>query len=270
MRVKIIKMFFFFFFILSILPAHNFLIYCEDNEKDDSIELSQILEKAASYCERLEHASLHFVCNEEIKERLYHYGRFFRQNTYVYDYQLIRKDNIIKERRILLEENGKEKKEENAELKTQRFTHKYVIFGPIGLLCESQQQNHDYVVEKEDKLKGDQCLVIEAIPKSQEESDHLYGRVWIRKNDCSIMKIEWNQESMGNIERIKEDAKKLGVKPRITFISEYAYEKNGIRFPSKYFVREEYIKRRRYKKSETTVFYKNYKFFTVETDVKIK
>ncbi len=237
---------------------------------EESVELEHILAKAAEYCQRLDRVSLHFVCNEEIKERLYYYGRFYRQNKYVYDYQLIRKGEDIEERRILLEENGKSRHEENVELKTRRFRHKYVIFGPIGLLCESQQQNHGYVVKKEEKLKGNQCLVIEAVPKESVQVDHLFGRVWVRKNDCSIMKIEWNQESMGNIERLKEDAEKSGAKPIITFVSEYAYEKNGIRFPSKYFVKEEYVRRGRYKISETTIVYKDYKFFTVETEVKIR
>jgi hypothetical protein len=49
-------------------------------------------------------------------------------------------------------------------------------------------------------------------------------------------------------------------------------EKNGIRFPSRYFVKESYINPSRGKLtlSETTVTYSDYKFFTVETEVMIK
>jgi hypothetical protein len=48
------------------------------------------------------------------------------------------------------------------------------------------------------------------------------------------------------------------------------FEKNKIRFPSKFSLEEEYIKSEggRYKKSEMIVFYDDYKFFTVETEVK--
>ena len=59
--------------------------------------------------------------------------------------------------------------------------------------------------------------------------------------------------------------------------SEYRFEKNGIRFPSKYTVKEHYIRPNEYKtgmeklaKSEIEVNYKDYKFFVVETEVNIK
>lgn len=130
---------------------------------------------------------------------------------------------------------------------------------------------HNYAIKKEVKFKGERCHVIEVVPKSQVQPNHLFGKAWVRQNDCSILKIEWYQESMGNIERIEEQASKLEAKPRITFVSEYAFEKNGIRFPSRYFIKEEYVKRaRRLKISETAIVYKDYKFFIVETKIKIK
>jgi len=251
-------------------------------EKNGQTDLSLVLKKAAEYCKKLEHTSLYFVCMEEVKERIYYLNRpgrvglrptrFFTENKYLYDYQLIRKGSQITERRILLEENGKEKNEENAQLKMQMFDHKYVIFGPVGLLSERWQQEHDYKIIGEKKYKGEQVLIIEATPKSSIDIDHLFGKVWIRKSDSSILKIEWNQTSMGNFDAIKEVAKELNAEPDITFISDYDFEEKGIRFPSKYFVREEYVHswRGRFSRSEATVIYKDYKFFIVETDVEFK
>lgn len=261
------------FFFCSFMIIFYGFIQSLPKEKEGSINLSQILKKTAEYCKRLDKVSLHFICNEEIKERIYYrfyFRSFFRENSYVYDYQLVRKNNTIKEQRVLIEENGEPKHEENAELKTKRFWHKYVIFGPIGLLGESQQQNHDYSVKKEEKFEGEKCFVIEVVPKFPSKARYLFGKAWVRQSDCSIMKVEWNQESMGNIDRIEKEGEKVGAKPRITFVSEYAYEKNGIRFPSKYFVKEDYVRRTRNKVSETIVVYKDYKFFIVETEVKIK
>lgn len=261
-----------FLIVLGVVCLNPYIL-SESEETGDTADLPQILEKAAEYCKRLDRISLHFICNEEIKERIYYqiyFRRFFKENSYIYDYQLIRKDKKVEERRVLLGENGEPKNEENADLKTKRFWHKYVIFGPIGLLSESQQKRHDYVIKKEEKYKGDKCYVIEVVPKPDTKTGGLFGKAWVRQNDCSIMKIEWNQQSMGNIDRIEKDAEKLGVKPRITFASEYEFEKNGIRFPSKYFVKEEYVRRTRLPVSETTVIYKDYRFFIVETEVKIK
>jgi len=255
-----------------------------NSDSTNQVELEVMLKKCAEYCKKLEHSSLYFVCIEEIKERLYYFLKptsivkaasstgFFSENTFIYDYQLIRKDNKITERRNLIEENGKKKDEKDASLKTKMFGHKYVIFGPIGLLSESWQKHHDYRIVKEEKVKGERAIVLEVVPHSDQELEHLFGKVWVRKNDFSILKIEWNQKSMRNFEKIEEVAKELGAEPHITFISEYTFEKNGIRFPSKYFVREEYSRpyRRKFKRSETTVTYRDYKYFTVKTDVVYK
>ncbi|NOR53563.1 MAG: hypothetical protein GQ536_05705 [Candidatus Aminicenantes bacterium] len=92
----------------------------------------------------------------------------------------------------------------------------------------------------------------------------------MKKSDFSILKTEWNQQSIENYDKIEELAKKLKAKPLITLVSEYAFEKKGIRFPSKYSIKEVYILRRgsRFLRSRKTVIYKDYQFFTVETDIK--
>jgi hypothetical protein len=270
-----------------IMLIGGFLFLATSNQSIEKIEktkLDEILEKTAEYCEKLENSSLDFTCVEEIKEKIYYqqgFTRFhvrptgfFHQNTYVYDYQLIRKENKIAERRVLVEENGKKKNEKDAELKTVFFDHKYVILGPVGLLSKNSQQDHDYKIFGEEMVKKEKAIVIEATPKPDliERPGHLFGKIWVKEDDFSILKIEWNQVSMGNFEKILEKAKSFNAEPQITFVSEYAFEKNGIRFPSKYYVLEEYIRPSRAKltASETTVIYKNYKFFTVETEVKYK
>ena len=110
-------------------------------------------------------------------------------------------------------------------------------------------------------------------PKKNNNTNRLYGKVWVKRKDYSILKIEFEPESLGNYQTILAIAKKINAKPRLILESEYDYEKNGIRFPSSYLVRESYISRRggrRFNRSETKVTYKDYKFFTVATDVEIK
>jgi len=73
-----------------------------------------------------------------------------------------------------------------------------------------------------------------------------------------------------NFEIIEKIAERRNATPLITFISEFGFEKNKIRFPNKYSVEEIYISRRgggRFLRSKTTVVYDNYKFFTVDTKV---
>jgi hypothetical protein len=60
------------------------------------------------------------------------------------------------------------------------------------------------------------------------------------------------------------------MEPQITSFSEYGFEKNGLRFPSRDQTEEAYLKKdgKKYIRAETAIIYKDYKFFTVETDIK--
>lgn len=276
--------------ILIVFTIQIYSLRANSNSTNQA-ELDVILEKCADYCERLSHLVLYFVCQEEVTERISNYdpvaiGHFskadpkrikkkdqdppFEKYVYIYDYQLIRKENKTRERRILLKANGQEKNEQDALLKTRRFKHIYMIFGPMGLLSKYHQQLHDYKLVKKTRFKGEEAFVIEATPKLNVKLDKLFGKIWVRKSDFSVLKIEWNQTSVGNYKKIEEYARKLNAIPQITFITEYAFEKNGIRFPSKYSLKEEYTNTSwgKFRKSEITVLYKDYKFFTVETEVK--
>jgi len=234
----------------------------------------------------LDNVSLHFICKEEIKEELYNFrsisrrvvfgiqGRFsppIEENIYMYDYQLIRKGNSTDEQRILIEENGQEKNDKDAQLKTKRFQHEFIVFEPIVLLSQEQQKNYNYKILKNLNYKKEKAVILEALPKFPGEFNSVYGKIWIRKKDFAILKIEWEQESLENFEIIEKLAERINATPLITVISEFGFEKNKIRFPNKYSVEEMYISRRggrRSLRSETTVVYDNYKFFIVDTKVK--
>jgi hypothetical protein len=245
-------------------------------------QLPKILEKTAAYCRKFGTASLYYVCLEDITEKIYTpYREIPRsyppllltvdRNHYVYDYQLIQKEGEVKEQRILLEENGVKKDVRDAPLKVKRFRYKHITFGPM-LLSEYWQPYHNYRIVAKEKINGERCLVVEALPKPSFVLEHLAGKIWVRERDFDILKVEYNQETIDNYEGIEETAAKLKARPLIKLITEYVFEKKGIRFPSKYVQSEEYINLRgvHFIKSETTVNYKNYKYFIVETEVEIK
>ena len=253
-------------------------------QKNNRIDLEKILKKCTEYCERLSQSSLLFSCREKIEEKIYHShpdsGRILkypadkqlRKNeiyTYVYDYKFSLRDKRIEESRVLVEENGQKKHEEDARLKTKMFKDKIVLFEPIGLLSEEWQRHHEYKLSKETKLKKEKSILIEAIPRSYEESNLLSAKLWVSEDDFSVLKIEWTQTSLGGFEGIAKTAEGLEVKPRIMFVSEFALEKNGIRFPSKYLIKETYIgpDQKRFIRSETQIRYDNHHFITIETDI---
>jgi hypothetical protein len=256
-----------------------------DQKRARQAQLEGLLEKAGRYCERLNRVSLYFVCTEEIEEKIFNPYRILEwgtgwktdKNNYVYDYQLIRKDNTIEETRILLRENGKSINMKDAPLKTRRFWYQHVIFGPVGIFSFEAQDTHDYSIEKEAKLWGRQAILVRAIPKNPNEEKWLYGRAWLDAADASILKTEWEEKSVKNYDAMQKFAKTIDARPGLKQEAEYGFEKNRVRFPSQFRVIEDYYQRRSLgigvrviTKSDLIVRYKNYKFFTVETETDIK
>jgi len=249
-------------------------------------ELNEILKKSSAYCERLSNSVLYFVCHEEVQElinpinitevrhrlsrRRWKNIRRFQTNKFIYDYQLVRKDGEIKEVRQLVEKNGEKLKPGHSELDTLRFRHKNIIMGPIVLLKEIWQYFNDYKIVKKEQYEGDQVIILEITPKPGYVLGHLYGKAWIQESDGSVIKIEWGQNGIDGYEELAAIAKTVQMEPRIILCAEYAYEKNSLRFPRKFRLEETYVggEGRKVTNSITTVEYKDYKFFTVETEVK--
>lgn len=293
------------FFTLKILFTLTLFIFLFGRRADStsSTKLDVLLNHCAAYCERLQEAVLDYVCQEEITEELIYKLRtrgfrttelvsLHQANHYLYDYQLIRKGRNFIEKRVLREENEQRRHVENASLKTRRFHHRGVIFGPIGLLSRPQQSYFAYQLLGKDKFQGNECLILEARPKPGIKIKYLYGKLWIRERDGSILKIEWTQQSLQNIETVNKIPQSLGAQARIKFASEYGFEKSGLRFPSHYYVEERYffpspskfiiVDKEGWQKhtrplligpqkellfSRVTVRYRDYRFFTVETKV---
>ena len=263
---------------LSILSASLFPDPQGISEKNDEQEsLEVILWKTGEYCYLLEKAVIDFICLEEVQEEInwskdYPSMRpWLKKNTYVYDYQYVKENYRIEESRILLKENGRKKHENNAGLKTSTFQYQNVLYGPIDLLNWGRQALYEYRIKTDEMVDDEAFVVLEAIPKSLEDYN-AYGKIWIKKDDFSIMKIEWNPKSIRGYVRIEETAERYESEPDIIIITEFNYEKNSIRFPSKHSIQEAYIdeKGKRFVRSELTTVYSDYKFFTVETETIIK
>jgi len=255
------------------------------NPNSQKQNLADILKKCSQYCERLAQSSLFFVCEEKIEERIfrfqyYWWGKYrylsenpqkIDKNTCLYDYQLIKKGNKIKERRILLEENGKKKNEKNAELKTKRFFSRRPIFGPVGLLSKDSQELYDYNILKEDTLEGRKVFILETKPKTKMKNRPSYGKIWIDQEDSSVLIIETEEKSLVGYDILSKEAAKQGLSPSLKATHYYYTKEKGFRFPSKTVFEEAYSGatiRGKWKKSSTIITYDNYRFFTVEVKIK--
>jgi hypothetical protein len=248
-----------------------------------------VLRSAAAYCRRLEHAILDFACREEVQERLGAVqakaaiqqdswpregetmawrGGLRTAHEWAYDYLLLRDRGTFRESRILLKEDGKDRRVEGASLATSRFRHGSVVLGPIGLLGEEAQKLHAYRVLKVIKVRAEPAVIIDVRPREKDASS-LFGKAWVRVRDGAVLEIEWAPSSMANYPKIEALAEALDARPDIQFASEYAFEKNGLRFPSAYRVVESYRRGGLGKlvMSDTRVEYRDYRFFQVKTEV---
>jgi len=237
-------------------------------DQTDSSRLAAVLKKSAEYCRRLDRAALDFICLEEVSEMT----RSFTPHTelYLYDYQFIRKNQETQEKRNLISANGKKAEVRDSPLHATAFQYKNVLFGPVGLLSSTWQAYHDFRLVEEEIFNREGVVVVEATPNSFLLAPHPYGKVWIKEDDGSVLKIVWDQRSLGNFQSAEEWAKAHEVEPQITAFTEFGLEKNGLRFPSRSFSEYAYLdkNKRKFVNAEISILYKDYKFFTVETEVK--
>ncbi|MBM3294489.1 MAG: hypothetical protein FJY82_08175 [Candidatus Aminicenantes bacterium] len=262
-----------------------------------NVDLEALLKKTAEYCRKLENAALDFICREEISEKIdptydgkkpaatasdwvsLPGGRWIKGEirspkiltSYIYDYQCVRAGGEIRENRTLLSENGKKINEPNARLKTAIFVFGSVLLSPVGLLAKRFQGDCDYAIVGTEKIARRLVVILEAKPKSgAPETTNLFGKAWIDSETADILKIEWDKSRVRHHESVEKFGERIGWKPRLTIRSEFSAEKNGIRFPTRFQIQEAYLNERgrAFVRSETNVVYKDFKFFTVEVDVR--
>lgn len=237
----------------------------ERSASADPARLAALLKKAAAYCLKLDRAALDFVCLEELTETTFNLSP--DTNIYLYDYQFIRKGDEARERRDLVSFNGKKAGHRDTALHSAYFQYKNVLFGPIGLLSRFWQSLLEFKLIGEDTVLDEAAVVVEAAPGPGLTEPHPTGRIWISESDGSILKIVWDQRSLGNFKAIEEWALAHDAEPLVTSFSEYGFAKNGLRFPSRSYTEQAYLRKDRGKSAsaEISVVYKDYRFFTVET-----
>jgi hypothetical protein len=265
--------------------------------------LAFIVDSARKYCAKLERAALDFVCMEEVEEKL-NLSRDDREslertarakvedpaaplplrsrleirrnprqkNTYLYDYQFVRRDGKIEEKRVLLERNGRKAPSPDPPPRLGTFSYSDVLLAPIRLLDESIQAFYSYRLLGPDFVSGTDAWILEVVPRVKGVSRYLGGRIWIKRDDSSVLRIEWDPASFGHYEQIVARAESYKAIPEVRSVTEFGFEKNGIRFPSFDLTEEAYrgADGKLFVRARTHIAYKDYKFFSVETSSTFK
>jgi len=191
------------------------------------------------------------------------------RNTYIYNYHLIREQRISRETRTLVERNRRRLMASNVRPEALRFHFENMTFGPIDLFGVVGRLRHEYRVVGRETFKGEKAIIVEAVPNVQTIDDNPGAKVWVREGDSAVLKIEWDPATLSEYEEIKAAAAAMDETPVISLITEYGIEKDGFRFPNRFFIREAYLQAKTRKTeiaSEVTVEYRDYKFIRIVPD----
>jgi hypothetical protein len=280
-------------------------------------ELQIILTQAAGYCEKIKQSAFHFFCKEKIVEsweslfslqdisrRLYSpmerpevrkqlktlIMRYQQMkingevktimNIYTFTYRLIKRGAEIKEEREWFSSKDNVPISRDQVVKPTVFFSERAVFAPLTILAKERQNMYDYRFIRYDKHKGQPAVVIEAIPKNnpnpQEHS--IYGKIWIDREDFSVLRIEADPRSIKGYRVFKEIADGLNARLDITLGIEFNQLHNGIRFPTEVQLLEKYkggphvsaLKgASEWERNQTTFTYNDYQFFDVKVEVSI-
>lgn len=266
--------------------------------------LATILTAARDYCARLERAALDFVCVEEVEERL-DLSRDERadleraarakstdpqawvaspryrfvaprnpklNNSYLFDYQFVRRDKKVEENRVLLEKNGRKAGPKTDAPRLSAFNYADILLMPVRLLDAKSQDFYSYKLQRQDRVADLDAWVLEAVPRITGITRYLGGRIWLKQDDSSVLRIEWDPATFDHYEAIVARAASFKAEPEVRSATDFGFEKNGIRFPSSDLTEEAYrdADGKLFVRARTEVTYKDYKFFVVETFSTIK
>ncbi len=254
-----------------------------------------LLKGAADYCELVKKMALYFVCREKVeaKENVFSRGnrsmrssvdalRVMKVNRqdFLFDYQIIKKGSDFQEKRILLEQDGKPMHKENAELNTLKASAQNLFFGPVGFLSKYWQGRFRYEVLGEEAIGDKKAVIVRAIPSEARSENNNPGRLWLDPDTFQILRIEFEPQFQDTDVNMSQDrwlsymglgsSTNLNFTRHFTWTVDYGPEKNGIRFPARQTIVEEYRSDRGYRITKRSIVfdYSNYQFFTVDVEVK--
>jgi TonB family protein len=271
-----------------------------------SAELKSLLALEAAYCERLSGAALDFVCQESIRslDNVFYLpetpasaggkitqkadskgiitlvgprrnpligdrgqSKKFRLLT---DFQMIRSQGRVEERRTILESNDRSAPKGTAPPNEKRYSSLKPLFIPVDIFAIGRQESYEFRLLGRDKIKGRLAAVIEAVARPGASVRILSAKIWMDPGSSQILRCEIQGLPVEGYEFVFEEASRLGIRPMSEMTVSYDEEKNGILFPSRLTLLIEYGvdiwgygKRTRL---DTDIRYDQYRFFTVETE----
>lgn len=276
----------------------GFSMQWADTQETRDDQLKQLLSNTAKYCEELKKRAFHFLCYEHIKERIEssvdkaavrseqrQVTPYFRslsyakpniyKNKYVNEYQIIKQKGNIRERRIMIDKNGKKVNIKDPGFETLLYSYKSAL-SPIYFFAAENQEKFRYNIRKKETVMGRRAYAVEVRPKTPPANgeDLPLAVVSVDREDYSVLKFKLFSGDFSP-ENIVGSTRHNVTNIKVEDVHFFGVQKDGIRYPSEtqLFLTYNggptdapiYLPRggRLFTKVKTTFTYKKYIFFNV-------
>jgi hypothetical protein len=162
-----------------------------------------------------------------------------RKTRYICDYQIVKDQAVVKERRIILKKGGK-RPSETTILEERRYSFLMPILAGTRILGAERQGLFLFRLAGEGRFQGKRCDILEALPRSGNEEGIEAAKIWIDKEDHRILQCEIEGVPVEGFEDVLTDCVQLGIHPRFITTYEYGADYRSISLPSRTAVRIEY------------------------------
>ncbi len=252
--------------------------------------LNKYLAGSAKYCEKLKTEAFHFICiekifiaNEELimesiqPERRKIRRKKYRKN-YLFDYQIISKNRKVSEQRKKRVGSSKDQEIDPSKL-LLFFLMEKSVFGPNSILDKEKQSQFNFKVAGKENIKKREFIVVEASPRKPGNIFFSSAKIYIDAINYSIRRIKVVPTFMKGYKIMERTASKFKSKLLLKCDMYFDHEYNGLFFPTNIRISERYkggafifrnMGTNGWEKSQTVFKYYNYKFFKVDTEVKIQ
>ena len=273
-------------------------------------DVDAILDQSAEYSRALVNAAPYFLCQEDISEKHrymaptekptllttraeyeVHYlgGQKANQDVYTTyrvnfsekmernrlsnEYQILGKQENIRERRTPVAKARRKTGGSQTQSDERRFTVLNPFLIAAKLVAKESQPLFSYRLLENDRLMGRTANVIQALPKNGIVGFIEDAKIWIERGKGRILKIELTGIPLDGYDDVWREATAFTLLPisRITYL--FGVENKGIRYPSETSVRIQYALPDPVTTIDKIIIemaYKKYKFFSVETEYRIK
>jgi TonB family protein len=275
-----------------------------------SPETDAILVRCADYVRKMVAAAPFFLCQEDIREKhrfmtptdrptlvrleneydvqnpsgqrqnvksfstyRINFSERLERNRFIDEYQILGQGGQIRERRLLLERNGRKLKEAPIPWEEKRFLILNPYLLAIRLLDADSRSSFSYRLLGQEKISRRAAYVVQALPTSSRSGFVEEAKIWIEKDGYKILKIETRGIPFDGYDDVWQEAAAFNLIPTSTITHLFEVENKGIRYPSRTTVVIQYPMPdpiRVIDKIIIETVFKKFRFFSVETEHHIK